>query len=242
MLQLGRHRAGEVDLTEPATVQRLIEETKNYASQHCRFRDFGGAVLKTQMYILHQHFLPNDMVPPGYREWWTHSHYGTTLQIIIDCARTAANADFQCKYDPRTNAFVRVKENFERRQALYKKWGFRDDGEGGRARIRDVSTLTANPYPYQGKTVVIETHFHKMTAPTEALFISGDAVTLVANVPSDLFRQQGTQCILAGRVLGTAEATLPIPMPGKMTVPKLSLVGACLCTLSGCADFWIPNR
>jgi uncharacterized protein len=233
---------GEADLTDSATVQKLIAETKIHAYGQCRFRGLFGTVLKTQMYILQQGFLPADMVPPHYGEWWIHSHYGTTLQIVIDCTRSAANADFQCKYDPRTNAFVRVKENFGRRHALYKQWGFRDEVEGGRARIRDLSTLTANPYPYQGKTVVIETNFHKMTAPTEAMFVSGDNITLVTNVPSDLFRQQGTRYIMAGRVLGTAEAALPIPMPGKVTVPKLSLIGAYLCRVGNCEDFWIPSR
>lgn len=234
---------GEADLTDLATVQKLIAETKIYAYSQCRFRaTLFGTVLKTQMYILQQGFLPADTVPPHYGEWWIHSRHGTALQIVVDCARNAADADFQCQYDPRANPFLRVKENFERRRALYKQWGFRDELEGGRARIRDLSTLTANPYPYQGKTVVIETDFHRMTAPTEAMFGSGNDIIMLTNVPSDLFRQQGTRYIMAGRVVGTAEAALPIPMPGKVTVPKLSLIGAYLCRLRNCEDFWIPSR
>src|SRR5262249_747562 len=94
-----------------------------------------------------------------------------------------------------------VKEkNAERRQTLFNQWGFSDEREGVGARIKDLTMLTANPYPYQGKTVVIEANFYKMTSPTDALFEYGrDAITLVTNVPSDLFRRQGTRYILAGR-------------------------------------------
>jgi len=107
--------------------------------------------------------------------------------------------------------------------------------------VRD-SELVANPFVFQGKVVATQVTFQQMISETEGLFaVDGSVPTMIlaSSVPRGLFRVKAA-CILVGRVLGAAEVA--VPMLGKTQGPKLSFVGAHVCSDWYCSDFWPAGR
>ncbi len=89
--------------------------------------------------------------------------------------------------------------------------------------------LRANPFRFQGQTVVVLQHFSSMIGPQRAVMTH----IVVDGVPSTLFKGN-EQILLAVKVLGTVALDTPV-RPVK--VPHGQYIGSVVCHEIGCADY-----
>jgi len=101
--------------------------------------------------------------------------------------------------------------------------------------------LVANPFIYEGDTVVVWMKFYTMVARDETLFDLREDPFLVSEIPPGRFTQEGQSVLLAGRVLG--KEYVKLPMLGDVLVPHIEYTDAHICQQQRCAEMlaWANN-
>jgi hypothetical protein len=85
-----------------------------------------------------------------------------------------------------------------------------------------LGSFTSNPYPWKGKMVGFSAEFGVMRSENSALFsLGGTNFVVISNLSATRFTRSGQLALIAGRVQGITQATLPIL--GAVPVPEITL-------------------
>jgi hypothetical protein len=86
----------------------------------------------------------------------------------------------------------------------------------------EAGNFTSNPFPWKGKTVGLIAEFVAMRSENSAIFaIGGTNFVVISNLPATRFTTSGQRAMIAGRVQGVTQASLPII--GTVPVPEIAL-------------------
>ena len=84
------------------------------------------------------------------------------------------------------------------------------------------NSFTSNPFPWKGKIVGCIAEFGFMRSENSGIFsLGGTNFVVISNIPATRFTGSGQKAMVAGRVQGVTQATLP--MFGTLPVPEIIL-------------------
>ncbi|MGD9579713.1 MAG: hypothetical protein AB7Y74_15870 [Syntrophorhabdus sp.] len=97
-----------------------------------------------------------------------------------------------------------------------------------------MKQLSSNPFVYERATVALTASFLTMESATRGVFKSAGDVFIVSDIPKGMFRVEGQNIVLAGKVIGKTDFRAPII--GQVQVPYLRFVGVHFCKDRQCSD------
>jgi len=185
----------ELTFDKHSDIQEVMRKAYSYADREC-----ANKRERAQVYVIHEREDVN----------WKRSLSRDDLEdnsIAWGCVDRAGAV--QVYFNAQAEHFAEETVRHNQRARLL---GFLR--ETGAEAVPSLDAFTANPYPYEGNVVLLESIFSQMLSRSEAMF--GESVIfgvlkdpfLVSSVPVTRFSAQ-TEVLLAARVVGTKVWTTP---------------------------------